>query len=76
MRLTPSTLLIGILFSTGVALAETMPAQASTAHFQGTEQLEATLSPTEARPYQRRRRTAHRGSGRRQMIRHILATEA
>ena len=75
MRLTPSTLLIGFLFSTGAALVETMPAQASLSHLQEPAALEAPIGTTEARRTRRRTQTAHRGSGRRTMIHHILATE-
>ena len=77
MRLHPSTLIVGLLFSAGAALTETLPAQATLPQLQETASMEAPLSTTEARRrYRRRTRTSHRGSGRRQMIRHILATEA
>ena len=75
MRLHPSTLLIGCLFSAGAALVDTLPAQASMTQLQETSAMEAPLGNVEARRYRRRTRTSHRGSGRRQMIRHILATE-
>ncbi|MEM9770538.1 MAG: hypothetical protein AAF889_02860 [Cyanobacteria bacterium P01_D01_bin.73] len=79
MHLRPSTLLITLMLSAGAAFAEVAPAQAGINPFQETyqEAQEAPANSTEARRrYRRRTRTSHRGSGRRQMIRHILATEA
>ncbi|MEM1424960.1 MAG: hypothetical protein AAGF75_00185 [Cyanobacteria bacterium P01_H01_bin.130] len=73
MRLLPSTLIIGLLLSAGAAFTGTLPAQATLPQLQETASVEAPVSTTEARRrYRRRTRTAHRGSGRRQMIRHIL----
>lgn len=72
MRLHPSVLIIGLLFSAGAVLTETLPAQATLPQLQETASMEAPVSTIEARRYRRRTRTAHRGSGRRQMIRHIL----
>ncbi|MGD1849247.1 MAG: hypothetical protein ACFCBU_01095 [Cyanophyceae cyanobacterium] len=77
MHLRPSILIAALALSAGAAIAEAAPAQAGITQFQETHQDAAPVNSTEARRrYRRRTRTSHRGSGRRQMIRHILATEA
>ncbi|MEM6501009.1 MAG: hypothetical protein AAF685_04115 [Cyanobacteria bacterium P01_C01_bin.89] len=77
MHLRPSTLIVALALSAGAAFAEAVPAQAGVNQFQETSYQETPVNSTEARRrYRRRTRTSHRGSGRRQMIRHILATEA